>query len=92
MIVYITGVRGMNGNIVMRPWEGPRIAGRKGLATLLFFMQASLIFWPAAVRVAQHLERERQLQMLLDQLAAQHRLVVSITPASDDCTPLETVG
>ncbi|WP_297491679.1 hypothetical protein [Acidocella sp.] len=62
----------MNGNMIMRPWEGARLAGRNGFALLLFFMQISLVFWPAAVRAAQRLQREGQKQALLDQLAALH--------------------
>ena len=62
----------MNGNIILRPWAGPRAQGRKAFAMLLFFMQLSLVFWPAAVRAAQRLEMARQKQALLDHLAARH--------------------
>ena len=66
----------MHGNMIMRPWEGARDQGRKGLAALLFFMQISLVLWPAAVRAAQRLEMERQKQELLNELAAVHAMVV----------------
>jgi hypothetical protein len=66
------GVIEMQGNIIMRPWASARAEGRKGRAALLFFMQLSLVLWPAAVRVALRLEQERQKQVLLNQLAAIH--------------------
>lgn len=62
----------MNCNIILRPWAEASAAGRRGFAILLFFMQVSLVFWPAAVRAAQRLEVERQKQALLDGLAAAH--------------------
>lgn len=62
----------MHGNMILRPWAGAREQGRQGLAGLLFFMQVSLVFWPAAVRVAYRLEQERQKQVLLNELAAVH--------------------
>lgn len=66
----------MHGNLIMRPWAGARAQGRKGFASLLFFMQISLVFWPAAVRAAQRLELERQKQELLNELAAVHAMAV----------------
>ena len=66
----------MYGNMIMRPWAGARAQGRKGFAALLFFMQISLVFWPAAVRAAQRLEMERQKQELLNELAAVHAMVL----------------
>jgi len=66
----------MYGNMILRPWEGPRAQGRKGFAALLFIMQVSLVFWPAAVRVAQRLEMERQKQVLLNELAAVYAMVL----------------
>ena len=62
----------MDGNMIMRPWAEARATGRTGFATLLFLMQLSLVFWPAAIRAAQRMEMERQKQALLDQLAALH--------------------
>jgi hypothetical protein len=64
--------------MIMRPWAGARAQGRKGFAALLFFMQVSLVFWPAAVRAAQRLEMERQKQELLNELAAVHAMVLPI--------------
>ena len=66
----------MHGNMIMRPWAGARAQGRKGFAALLFFMQVSLVFWPAAVRAAQRLEMERQKQELLNELAAVYATVL----------------
>jgi hypothetical protein len=60
----------MHDNIVLRPWAAARAEGRNRLAVLLFFMQASLVLWPAAIRVAQRLGLERQKQGLLNELAA----------------------
>lgn len=62
----------MNGSMILRPWAGARATGRTGFAVLLFCMQLSLVFWPAAVRAAQRYRLERQKQALLDQLAATH--------------------
>lgn len=66
----------MHGNMIMRPWAGARAQGRKGFAALLFFMQVSLVFWPAAIRVAQRMEMERQKQELLNELAAVHATIL----------------
>lgn len=66
----------MHGNLILRPWAGARAQGRKGFAALLFFMQISLVFWPAAVRAAQRLEMERQKQELLNELAAVHAMAL----------------
>lgn len=66
----------MHGTMIMRPWAGARAQGRKGFAALLFFMQVSLVFWPAAVRAAQRLEMERQKQELLNELAAVYAMVL----------------
>ena len=60
----------MHINLILRPWAGARAQGRIGYARLLFIMQISLVLWPAAVRAAMRLERERQKQGLLDALAA----------------------
>lgn len=57
---------------IWRPWEGALRTGRKGLAALLFFMQLSLVLWPAAARAAGRMELERRRQALLDRLAAQN--------------------
>lgn len=73
----------MHGNMIMRPWAGAREQGRKGLAALLYIMQVSLVFWPAAVRVACRLERERQKQILLNELAAVH----AFTPKEERLVP-----
>jgi hypothetical protein len=67
----------MQTSMILRPWAGAHAQGRTGLAALLFFMQVSLVLWPAAVRVALQLERERQMQMLLDELSAVHAPVVA---------------
>ena len=48
----------MHGNMILRPWAGAHAQGRTGFAALLFLMQVSLVFWPAAVRVAQRLGRD----------------------------------
>jgi hypothetical protein len=64
----------MHGNIIFRPWVAARAEGRDRLAILLFLMQVSLVFWPAAVRIAQRLglegQKERQKQGLLNELVA----------------------
>ncbi len=66
----------MHGYMIMRPWSDARAQGRKGLAALLFFMQVSLVFWPAAIRVAHRMEMQRQKQVLLNELAALHAMVL----------------
>jgi hypothetical protein len=81
----------MHGNIMLRPWAEARAQGRTGLAALLFFMQVSLVLWPAAVRAAQRLELERQKQVLLDELAAAHAPVVARTPFQPDFAAMEQV-
>jgi hypothetical protein len=60
----------MHISLILRPWAGARAQGRIGFARLLFLIQISLVFWPAAVRAALRLEQERQKQGLLDELAA----------------------
>lgn len=82
----------MNGNMIMRPWEGARAAGRKGFAILLFLMQVSLVFWPAAVRAAYRLERERQKQALLDELAAMHAPLLQEQRVQPRYEALESIG
>jgi hypothetical protein len=72
----------MNGSMILRPWAVARARGRTGLAVLLFFMQLSLVFWPAAVRAAQRFQLELQKQALLDQLAAMHAPILAEKPAS----------
>jgi len=67
----------MYGNMIMRPWAGARAQGHRGLAVLLLIMQVSLVLWPAAVRVAQRLEMERQKQEMLNELAAVHAMNLS---------------
>jgi hypothetical protein len=67
---FAAGDYEMHENIIRRPWAAARAEGRDRLAVLLFFMQLSLVFWPAAIRVAQRLGRERQKQGLLNELAA----------------------
>lgn len=74
----------MHNTMIMRPWAGARAQGRKGLAAILFIMQISLVFWPAAVRVAYRLEQERQKQVLLNELAAVHAPVRSEMPVSSE--------
>jgi hypothetical protein len=65
----------MYSNMILRPWAGARAQGRKGFAALLFFMQVSLVLWPAAVRAAQRLEMERQKQELLNELAEVNAMI-----------------
>jgi len=60
----------MNSDIILRPWAAARAEGRDRLAVLLILMQVSLVFWPAAIRVAHRLGVERQKQGLLNELAA----------------------
>ncbi len=59
-----------------RPWSGARAQGRNGIAALLFFMQVSLVLWPAAVRAAYRMEQARQKQALLNELAAVYAMVL----------------
>jgi len=70
----------MHGNMILRPWAEAHAQGRRGFAALLFLMQVSLVFCPAAVRVAQRLGRDRQKQVLLNELAAVHAPIVAKTP------------
>ena len=60
----------MNSDIILRPWAAARAEGRDRLAVLLILMQVSLVFWPAAIRVAHRMGLERQKQGLLNELAA----------------------
>lgn len=78
----------MQTDIILRPWAGARAQGRSGLARLLLFMQLSLVLWPAAVRAAQRLERERQKQDLLDVLAAANANPVPENQAEADLWPV----
>ena len=78
----------MQADIILRPWAGARAQGRGGFARLLLFMQLSLVFWPAAVRAAQRLERERQKQNLLDELAAANANPVPESQAETDLWPV----
>jgi uncharacterized protein (DUF2236 family) len=70
----------MHISLILRPWAGARAQGRIGFARLLFLMQISLVFWPAAVRAAYRLEQERQKQGLLDALAAANANAVPVKP------------
>jgi hypothetical protein len=63
-------------SMILRPWAGARAQGRNGVAALLFFMQVSLVLWPAAVRVAYRMEQERQKLVLLNELATLHAMVL----------------
>jgi hypothetical protein len=66
----------MQSDLIFRPWAEARKQGRTGIATLLFIMQISLVLWPAAVRAAWRMEKERQRQALLNELAALHAMVL----------------
>jgi hypothetical protein len=79
----------MHISLILRPWASARAQGRIGFARLLFLMQISLVFWPAAVRAAQRLEQERQKQGLLDELAAAH---ANATPVKQFPVPEMPVG
>jgi uncharacterized protein (DUF2236 family) len=79
----------MHISLILRPWAGARAQGRIGFARLLFFMQISLVFWPAAVRAAMRLEQERQKQGLLDALAAAN---ANETPAKPFPVPEMPLG
>jgi hypothetical protein len=74
----------MNRDMMLRPWSGARAQGRSGLAVLLFIMQVSLVFWPAAVRVAYRLEQARQRQDLLNELATVHAPVAAETDLAEE--------
>lgn len=66
----------MQNNMILRPWAGPREQGHTGTAALLLIMQISLVLWPAAVRAAHRMEQARQRQVLLDELAAAHAMLL----------------
>jgi hypothetical protein len=66
----------MKSMMIWRPWSAARAQGRNGIAALLFFMQVSLVLWPAAVRAAYRMEQARQKQGLLNELAAMHAMVL----------------
>lgn len=77
--------------MILRPWAGARAAGRTGLAMVLFFMQVSLVFWPAAVRAAHRLEVQRQRQALLDQLSVVYAPVLTEKQVQSGFTVFESV-
>jgi len=82
----------MHSTMILRPWAGARAQGRKGIAALLFFMQVSLVLWPAAVRVAIRMEQERQKLALLKELAALHAMVLPEKHFQPGDQPLERVS
>jgi hypothetical protein len=58
---------------------------------VLFFMQVSLVLWPAAVRAAYRLEAQRQRQALLDQLSVVYAPVLTEKQVQSGFTVFESV-
>lgn len=56
----------------LAPWLDALHNGAIGLALLLIAMQASLVFWPAAVRRGRKFERDLRLQFYLNDLSANY--------------------
>ncbi|OYV32812.1 MAG: hypothetical protein B7Z80_25855, partial [Rhodospirillales bacterium 20-64-7] len=56
----------------MHPFTAPLAEGQALRAAGLLLLQASLVFWPLAIRMARQQEEARSVQKMLDDLSYHH--------------------